>query len=546
MVLKRGSRSRSFFIVIVSAALLTAFSALGMLASGCGGGGDGETEQASAPVADVLTLACANEYAAGWDPRVSGGNEIVYMANMYETLLRVNPPGSTEPFEPVLATSWESSPDSTEWTFKLREGVTFHDGTPCNAEAVKYSIDATKELGEGVSYVLDPIESVEVVDDYTVKFVLNGPAPLDRVLSAEYAAFIFSPATEGKPSDWWIGKSYGTGPYKIESFKQGEEHVYARHPDYWDGWSDDEYKKVVVRIVAEAGTQRQMLEGGEVDFVYQVDRDAVSALESNPNVVVEEVPSLVQFNLVLNTLRAPLDNVKVRQALAWATPYEDIIEVGVNGFAAKSVGMVPKGLFPYEPSLPSYDYDPEKAKQLLAEAGYPDGEGMRKLVVVYWSDAPFQSKYAPLVKEAWEGIGVPVELQPMLSQQGYARATGPEDKRQDVVIDRQWPSIPHGYDMLWYQWHSQDLAYNWSYWSSAETDELMDEAWEVEPSDVAKAKELYDECQELLIENVPCIPMFDLVDIYASSATVKVEKGGLNTNYPLVLFWRMVNPAGGS
>ena len=538
----RGARS-SGAAWLLAAALLAVAIAVPVL----GGCGDDTGDEAAAPAADVLRLVNATEYAGGWDPRAAGGNEIVYLANMYETLLRVNPPGSTEPFEPVLATSWEASEDGLEWTFKLRENVTFHDGQPLDAAAVKYSIEAIQELGEGVAYILDPIASVEAVDPTTVKFTLSDPAPLDRILSAEYAAFIFSPATEGQDSEWWIGQSFGTGPYQITSFKQGEEHVYSQFPEYWGGWEPSQYQKVVVRIVSEPSTQRQMLEGAEADFAYQVDRDSVAALQQSPDLAVHEVPSLVQYNLVFNTLRAPLDDPKVRQALAWAIPYEDVIEVGVNGFATKSVGMIPQGLFPASADLPTYEYDLETAAGLLAEAGYPDGEGIEALKMVYWSDSsPAYAKAGPLIKEAWEKLGVEVDLQPMLSAQGYALVTGDEDKRQDVILDKQWPSLPHGYDMLWYQWHSQELAYNWSYWSSDETDQLMDDGWTIESTDLTQAQELYDQCQELLIENVPCAPLFDYIDIYASNKAVTLKDGALNTNYPLVLYWRLVSPTGGS
>jgi peptide/nickel transport system substrate-binding protein len=522
--------------------LLAVVVTVGLLSSGCGGG---TPTQTTTPAADVLRLANATEFAGGWDPRASGGNEVTYLANMYETLLRANPAGSTEPFEPVLATSWKVSSDGLEWTFTLRQGVKFHDGQPFNADAVKYSIDATKELGQGVAYILDSIKSVEVVDAYTVKFVLSDPVPLDRILSAEYAAYMFSPATKGQKSEWWVGKDYGTGPYTLTTSKPGEQYVFARYADYWGGWKDSQYKQVVVNIVQEAGTQRQMLEGGEVDFTYQVARDSVSALKQNTDLTVHEVPSQIQYNVVFNTLRAPLNNVKVRQALAYAIPYDDVITVGVNGFANKSSGMVPKGLFPYNPDLAKYTTDLDKAKALLAEAGYPNGTGIHKLRLVYWSDSAgaVYEKAAPLIKEAWAKLGVTVDVQPMLSSQGYAMATGAESQRQDVILDKQWPSFPDGEDMLWYQWHSQEVSYNWSYWSSKETDKLMDDAFALESTDLTKAKELYDQCQTLLVENVPCAPLFDYIDIYASRAAVTLQDGALNTNYPLVLRWRLVSPA---
>ena len=134
------------------------------------------------------------------------------MANMYEPLLYKNPAGSEETFRPALATSWEVSPNGKVWTFKLREGVKFHDGQPFNAAAVKSSIEATIELGQGYAYLWGNVKSIDVVDDLTVQFTTVNPEPLDTLLSSEYAAWMFSPAAVSKPSSWFDeGTDVGTG-----------------------------------------------------------------------------------------------------------------------------------------------------------------------------------------------------------------------------------------------------------------------------------------------------------------------------------------------
>jgi peptide/nickel transport system substrate-binding protein len=120
------------------------------------------------------------------DPAISFSNDSVITSNCYETLTFYNPPGSDEVLSPLLATSWETNEGATEWTFHLREGVTFHNGDPFNAEAVKGAYENTMEMGVGAAYMLDPIEEIEVVDDYTVMFKLGYPAPLDLIASSGY------------------------------------------------------------------------------------------------------------------------------------------------------------------------------------------------------------------------------------------------------------------------------------------------------------------------------------------------------------------------
>jgi peptide/nickel transport system substrate-binding protein len=536
---RRWAKGSSRLLVCIAA--IAAVAAAGLSVVACGGGA---TTKGQSP--SVLNLVNAWEYAGGggWDPRAAGSNQVCYMANMYETLVRINPLGSAEPVAPLLATSWEVSKDSLVWTFHLRQGVKFQDGEPCNAAAVKYSIESTKKLNQGSAYILDAIKSVQVVDDLTVKFVLNNPAPLDRILAAEYAAYIFSPATKGKPTGWWAGKSFGTGPYEIASYTAGVSYTYKAFNDYWGGWNDSQYREVVVRVVPEALTQQQLLESDQGEFAYQVDADTVKSVPKSLTVVTS--PTFYQFNIDLNTARKPLDDVRVRQALAWALPYPDILTLGVNGMGSLSVGPIPATLWPHDAACPTYSYDVAKAKALLVEAGYPGGQGIHPLKLTYFSENTPAANAAPLVKQAWEALGLKVQVQPLLTSQLEATATGPAGQRQDAMIDRQWPSFPDGYDMLWYQWHSQEpVGYNWSYWSSPETDKLMDDAFALESTDVQKAKALYDQCQVLIVGQVPSIPLFDMSAVYLRTSNIELGAGALNENYPMVLFWDKVVPASG-
>ncbi len=220
------------------------------------------------PAPRVLKIAYSSTIDT-WDPIASFSTEAAYLPNVYETLLKINKPGSAETYTPVLAESWSVSDDRLSYTFNLRSGVKFHDGELMNAEAVKASIDAVKDHG-GAGFIWWAVDNVEVVDDLTVKFNLSTPQPIDLIASSMYAAYIVSPkALEGFAADenfWADGKSYGTGPYMVESYTPDVEAVFTQNPEYWGGWQDGQYEKVVASLVPEATTRQQMLEGGEVDL----------------------------------------------------------------------------------------------------------------------------------------------------------------------------------------------------------------------------------------------------------------------------------------
>ena len=135
----------------------------------------------------------------------------------------------------------------------------------------------------------------------------------------------------------------------LESYAPNEETVFVRNPDYWGGWQENQFQKVVIKYVDESATQRQMLEAGEVDYADGLALDSVPSLKENPDVKVVEVPSIQNYVLQFNTQRKPLDDVRVRQALSYALPYEDIIELGTNGYAVQSRGPTPENLYPHDP-----------------------------------------------------------------------------------------------------------------------------------------------------------------------------------------------------
>ncbi|KPK11139.1 MAG: hypothetical protein AMJ56_06700, partial [Anaerolineae bacterium SG8_19] len=197
---------------------------------------------------NILVYACTDSVTT-WDPSVSFSTELTYLANIYEPLIWVTPPGSEQSFKPGLAEKWEKSGDGLSWTFYLRKGVTFHDGAMLNAQAVKDSFDRTKTMKKGASFILGPIKDIKVVDEYTVQFNLTSVAPLERIVASAYAAWIISPKAVGKDQKWFeAGNEAGSGPYTLESSKPDEEIILKKFDDYWGGWNKPHVERIVVKI----------------------------------------------------------------------------------------------------------------------------------------------------------------------------------------------------------------------------------------------------------------------------------------------------------
>jgi peptide/nickel transport system substrate-binding protein len=496
------------------------------------------------PPAPVVLKIANTANITTWDPVASFSTEAAYMANVYEQLLRINPPDSAETYTPLLAESWEVAADGMSYTFKLRPGVKFHDGEPMNADAVKKSIDAAVERA-GASFIWLPLDNVEVVDDLTVKFSLKWAAPVELIASSLYGAWIVSPkALEAGAADetfWADGKSYGTGPYMVESYTPDAEIVFTQNPDYWGGWENGQYEKVVVSIVPEATTRQQMLEGGDVDLITAPPLDNLPVFESNPDFTVYKEPSFFNYIGFFNTLRPPLDEVKVRQALSYAIPYDDIIAIAAQGLGTQSHGPVPGGVFPWDGSVFRYSYDIEKAKALLTEAGHEGGGFSIRLT--YAAENATEEAFAPLIKDSFAEIGVDVTIEPLAWSQQWELAKTDPANAQDMFLLLYWPTYSDaGADNMWSMFYAGAESpylnvtnFNLSYWKNDEYNALMDVAGAITATDYEGSKAKYVEANQLLVQEAPAVFFFDTMDVFVVPKYIEGFK--YNLNYPFVRYF---------
>ncbi|MBW2305256.1 MAG: peptide ABC transporter substrate-binding protein, partial [Deltaproteobacteria bacterium] len=300
--------------------------------------------------------------------------EIFY--NIYQGLLTY-PPGSTE-LTPCLAESYTISPDGKEYTFKLRKGLKFTDGTPFDANAVKWSVDRVIALkGDPSWLVTDFVKSVEVVNSHAVKFILKNPVAYFPSLVASVPYFPVNPKVYPKdkiirdPSELKGGKLVGLGPYKVVSFKRDQEIVMEANPNYWG--KKPKTKRIVIRYFADATTMRLALEKGEIDIAFKsLNPSDIRDLEKSSKVNTIKAQGPYIRYLCFQCSTPPFNDKVLRQAVAAVINRPEVIQKVFLGQNAPLYSMVPMGMWSHIDAFKTAygDGNVKKAKELLASKGY--------------------------------------------------------------------------------------------------------------------------------------------------------------------------------
>jgi len=299
-------------------------------------------------------------------------------------------PGTTNPV-PALAESWETSDDLLEWTFKLREGVTFHDGTPFNADAVVFNFNRWRNTTDPYHFPEQVFEyyeamwggfddaslitNVEAVDEYTVKFTFSDITTVLPNLAMTMFT-IHSPAAIEE-----YGADYGTpdvgfvctGPFEFVEWVTGDHITLERYPDHW-GEATGNVQTIVVRPIVDPAARFAALQAGEIDAYFGATPEDIEAVEGNPDIQVLRRPPLVNGYLAFSYRILELRNPLVREAIAMAINRQAIADAFFGGAGVVATQWLPPGQIGYDPeTLTGVEYNPERARELLAEAGFPDG-----------------------------------------------------------------------------------------------------------------------------------------------------------------------------
>ncbi len=524
----------------ISAAVISAVGLLSVAA--CSGTSSADKTENTAASTAVLTVASSASVTT-WDPIASFSTEAMYMGNLYEPLLWRNPAGSDEDYTPALATGWTTSDDGLTWTFDIREGVTFHSGEALDAAAVQKSLEAAKERG-GASFIWAPVETIKATSDTEVVFELSYAAPVDLIVSSTYGAWIVAPsALDAAAKDekyFESGIDAGTGPYTLDSYTAGEKVVLTKYEDYWNSEGAATYETVDVAITSDAVTAQQMLTAGEVSYSTQIPLENIESFDGNSEYNVNVSKSPFNFVALFNTTRPPLDDPAVRRALSYAVPYDEIIEVGAQGYGTQSYGPVPDGIFPFDSGVSQYTQDLDKARDLLADAGHADGFD---LTLTFASENSAEKRFVPLIKDAFAQVGVDVEVKAQLFNQQWEEAKADPAKAQDIFVLYYWPTYSDaGSDNLWSLFHSSDAPFfNLSYWKNETYDALVDEAGTYTATDRDRAQSMYSEAMELLYDEAPGVFLYDAQAVQV--VPVGLEVPSANENYPFTAFFSGFKPA---
>ena len=316
--------------------------------------------------------------------------------------------------------------------------------------------------------------------------------------------------------------------------------VLAAYDKHWDTANKPTYQRVVVAITADAATQQQQLSAGEVDLALSIPLENVADLADSEEYEVLDFDSPFSYVGFFNTTKPPLDDPKVRQALSYALPYTDIIDVGAEGYGKQSRGPVPEGIFPYDPETPQYTQDLDRAKALLEEAG--QGNGF-ELDLTYAAENQNEKRFVPLIKDAFAKIGVIVKPRAMLFNQQWERGKGDPSKAQDMFVVLYWPTYSDaGADNLYSLFHSSDEPFfNLSYWKDAAYDTLVDDAVKITGTDRDAAQVKYSEAMRMLHDQAPGFFLYDARSVYVVPKSL--EGFDVNLNYPFSVFFSTLRPA---
>lgn len=435
---------------------------------------------------------------------------------------------------PMLAESYEANEEATEYTFKLRQGITFSDGTPWNAEAAKANFDrwGDKSLGlKRTTLLCNILQSTEVVDEYTIKVTLSQSFGAFINTLAHPACVCMSPKQIAAGSEACASNPIGTGQYTFVEWIAGDHLTVQLNPNWW-GYdadicggealveSDAGFKSVTFKPVTESATRVAMIQSGDAQLIWPVPSESIDSLREDSSVYLgSETGDVVRY-LMMNNQKEPFNDVRVRQAINYAIDKNAYIAVVKDGNAKVAESVIGENVQYFKANEP-YEYNIEKAKELLAEAGYPDGF----TTSIMYANTTANQKQCEFLKQQLEQVGITVELNGMESAIVNQKiqdvdVPGSEAEVEMYVIgwststgDADWGIRP-----LLAKESEPPMSYNICYYENDEVDSLLYEALGTSDSD--KRAEAYAKAQDIIWEECPLICLAYDYNTWANSKNI--------------------------
>lgn len=438
------------------------------------------------------------------------------LEHIYQTLFYMNTEGE---LEPLLAEKIEPGDEPQTFILTLRQGIQFSDGTPFNAEAVKANLDWVLNTDNAAPFrfLIDRIQEVVVIDDYTVQINLNSDfAPLAAHLSHGALAMI-SPAALEQGSEFLASNAIGTGPYLLSNWARAESVTLERNPDYWG--EAPKIDTLVFQVITEDGARLVALESGTVDIAVRVPPAEAARLAANPNIDIITTPGLRTIYIFFNVTAEPFDDVRVRQAVNYAVDVQSIVTNLFDDAALVSQAPFASPIFGYSQQTP-YARDLDKARELLAEAGVAEGT----TVVLYHPTGRYiqDALVADAIRAQLREVGLNVELRTLEWTQyvPFVRAEAPDNQVQFAMLGWGTPTMDADY-ALYALFHSSQIppGFNGAFYQNPEVDALLDEA-RTNP-DPAAREAAYAEAIALIWNDAPWLFLYSEIQLTAVRTNVE-------------------------
>lgn len=467
-------------------------------------GNDSDSQSDSNAKGGDLVIDTAAE-AVSLDPHATNDTPSANVRiNIYDNLVTQD---ENMELQPSLAKSWEQI-DETTWEFKLREGVTYHDGSEFNAETVKANMQRVNDpdIGSPVTFMFEMIEEVEIVDDYTVRFITEYPfAPLPahlahpggQMISTEQIEEDYAAMEQGEEPGSVINENpIGTGPFVFQEWQSGQSITLENNEDYWG--EPAHLDSVTFKVVPEDLTRISELQTGDAHVTTPLSPSDVEQVENTEGLKVQRQESSALSYIGFNMEKEPFDDERVRQAISMAIDKEEIINGIYDGAAIPAKGPLPPGVFGYDEDLEGLEYDVDKAKELLEEAGYEDGFS----ATIWTNDERQRIDTATNVQAQLAEIGIDLEVE--IVEWGAMLEQTAQGEHDMMVFG--WTTVTGDADNGMYSlFHSDNIGSpgNRTFTKDEEVDKYLDQARQT--ADPDERQEYYSKAQERLIDLAPFV-----------------------------------------
>ncbi len=426
---------------------------------------------------------------------------------------------ATDEYEGLVAESWEANEDQSVWTFTIRPGLLFHDGSPCDSAAVKASFERLLAMNRGAvgvfsRFIADPAQ-MTTPDEATIVFDCGAPQPLFiTALASTYGVQIVNAAVamenevDGDFGQGWMTISpagTGTGGWLLSSFEPGQEAILEQNPDYWRGWEGNHFERVIVRVVEEPATMRQLVEAGDVDIMdrFSIQFEWLDELMEIPTLTVDLSDS-TEVAYYTMTEAGALATPEARQAMAYAFPYQEVMDGVYLGYATRANSVGAPSVLGFQEDGFYFETDLDRARELLATAGVPEGT---ELVMIRSAGAD------PIVPELFQANLAEIGMTLTIEEVDQATFTSifygdtPAEERPAFMAWGWWPDYNDAWNALQpttscEAWGTKGA--NGGFYCNEEVDELLAEARDASTLDTYEG--ILDEIQTIITEqDVPIL-----------------------------------------